>query len=208
MCARYLTFEAWKDAVFFEIAPYTQARPTARQIRPADLAPVFVQKDGHVSAEAMRWGFPMQRSAVIFNARAETLEEKNLFRDAYRLRRCLVPAAGFYEWNSQSGERCFFRGRENEILYMAGIYQEKAEDSRFVIVTTRACAPVSEVHMRMPLVLHAGQAIQWLGNMEQAERLRSSAHIVPLIQEPTAEFLHPVQQYKRNVGRAGSYDRV
>lgn len=207
MCARYLTFDELKDANFFEIAPYTHADRTARQIRPTDLAPVFVQKEGRVCAEGMRWGFPMQRSGVIFNARAETIAEKPLFRDDYRLRRCIVPASGFYEWDSQSGKRYLFRRKENEILYMAGIYQEKEDDARFVIITTNACAPVSEVHMRMPLILHAGQAIPWLENLEQAQRLRSGAHIVPLIRAAEAECRPALQQRKKSIERVGSFAR-
>lgn len=191
MCARYLTFEEWADTAFFELAPYAHTQAPARQIRPADPAPVFIQSGEHISAEAMRWGFPMQRSGVIFNARAETLEEKPLFRDAYRLRRCIVPALGFYEWDSQTGQCYIFRAKGDGIVYMAGIYQEREGNARFVIVTTGACAPVSQVHMRMPLVLQAGQAIRWLESIEQARVLRCGC-TVPLSGEHAAvSSAHP-----------------
>ncbi len=198
MCAKYLTFEEWKDTAFFEIVPYTHVKTPIRQIRPADLAPVFIREEGNISAQAMRWGFPMQRSGVIFNARVETLEDKRLFRDAFQSCRCIVPALGFYEWDAKNGKRHIFRRKEHEILYIAGIYQEIAEDIRFVIITTPACFPVSQVHARMPLVLHAQQAMHWLETIEQARQLCRVPHIQALIDEEILESSNSTQQQEKS----------
>ena len=172
MCARYITFDHRDDGIFFGIAPYIRHPETDMEIRPTDSAPVFVKDADTVCPRQMRWGLPMQRAGVIFNARAETMDEKKLFRDAYHTRRCVVPAFGFYEWDKESGKKYFFRQSDEGILYMAGLYQKNREDERFVVITTQAFGAVAEIHPRMPMLLNPCQAMSWLESLEGAQRLR------------------------------------
>ena len=110
---------------------------------------------------AMRWGFPGREGQVIFNARAETAAEKPLFQDSLALRRCVVPAGGFYEWNSRK-EKVRFTGVGEQPLFLAGFYRRFEEENRFVILTVPANASMAPVHDRMPLVLAPEEAAAWV----------------------------------------------
>jgi len=183
MCARYLTFkEGRDDDLFFGITSSRYDPQQLKEIHPTDTAPVFVQEGNLITARAMKWGLPMQRAGVIFNARAETLEEKKLFRESFYFRRCAVPAWGFYEWDHESGRRYIFRDKNDTPVYMAGIYQPAADGFRFVVVTTQASTPVDEIHVRMPLILRPDQALKWLDSAETAHNLLK-IHAASLIKE-------------------------
>lgn len=172
MCARYITFNHRDDDIFFGIAPFGRRITEANEIHPKDEAPVFVRNEDIICIQNMQWGLPMQRSGVIFNARAETIDEKKLFKDSYLLRRCVVPAYGFFEWDKVSGRQYVFHVQEDSIVYMAGIYQLNFNIPRFVIITTQSSDPVSSIHPRMPLLFNAKQAMDWLESSEQAQKLR------------------------------------
>ncbi len=119
---------------------------------------------------AMRWGFPGQNGQLIFNARSETAAEKPLFRESLALRRCVIPAGGFYEWNSRK-EKVRFTGEEGQPLFLAGFYRRFEEENRFVILTVPANASMAPVHDRMPLVLAPAAAEAWILDGSQTARL-------------------------------------
>ena len=75
MCTQYLT---WQDAASFEILPYSHTGKPTAQIRPQDCAPVFIQEEKMIVSRVMRWGFPLQRGALLFGAQAETVQERSL----------------------------------------------------------------------------------------------------------------------------------
>ena len=88
------------------------------------------------------------------------------------MRRCVIPAFGFYEWDGKSGRKYMLRSESRDILYMAGLYQQTGEDSRFVVITTQANGAAADIHSRMPLIFNPGQAIAWLESLEKAQNLR------------------------------------
>jgi putative SOS response-associated peptidase YedK len=111
------------------------------------------------------------------NARAETLSERPAFRDAFRSRRCVIPADGFFEWRGPKGKRepLWFHAAEGELLLFGGLYEgwrdpETAAFRRtFTIVTTGANDLVRPIHDRMPLILPASSVEAWLtGNEPEA----------------------------------------
>lgn len=86
------------------------------EVFPSDGAPVLVLREGKVVPAVMGWGFPgMQAGRNVINARAETAEERPMFRDGVAARRCVVPATGFYEWDADifsvcpPGRSCIWR---------------------------------------------------------------------------------------------------
>ena len=95
-----------------------------------------------------------------------------MFRDSARSRRCLVPAAGFYEWNRQK-EKAVFSRPDGDPLLMAGLCQPDpgGAGGRFVILTTDANSSVLPVHPRMPLILERGQWKNWLFDGGEVENL-------------------------------------
>ncbi len=121
-----------------------------------------------------RWGLipSWARDVTIgnrmFNARAETVAEKPSFRNAYRRRRCLVPASGFYEWRLENGRKqpycCHI---DHQLFSMAGIWEhwqdaEGNEIQSCAVITTEARGAMAELHQRMPVYIAPRDYADWL----------------------------------------------
>ena len=133
----------------------------AGDIRPSDAALVLNQREHHLKAEQMNWGFPgFQGKGLLINARAEGVLEKKTFRESVLHRRCVIPAKGFYEWNK--GKEKFHFERKEPVLFMAGCFNQFQGQNRFVILTTEANISVSMVHDRMPLILEPQEVKDWV----------------------------------------------
>ena len=145
-------------------------------IAPSQMIPVVRETaEGRVLA-LLKWGLipwwakDAHIGAKLANARAESLASKPAFRDAYRHRRCLVPADAFYEWKPVAGRKqpyCI-RMRDHALFGMAGLWEHwVAPDGQVVgsctIVTVDANALVGELHDRMPLILAPADYDAWLG---------------------------------------------
>ena len=115
------------------------------------------------------------------NARAETLTERPAFRDAFRQRRCVVPADGFFEWTGpkQARRPLWFHQPEGGLIYFAGLYESwrptTADEWQrsFTIVTTEANALMAPVHDRMPVLLTPDRIDDWLYADAEEPLLRS-----------------------------------
>ena len=136
------------------------------EIRPTDKAPVLTVSNGNVRPELYSWGWRIPGSLVI-NARAETAAEKPLFRDSLVFGRCVVPSAGFWEWDGEK-QKYFFTFPGENALYMAGLYAVRDGTPRYCILTTEPNASMRGVHSRMPLVLRREQVSLWLRQPEAA----------------------------------------
>lgn len=123
----------------------------------------------------MRWGFvphwykTVSNGPLLINARAETIAEKPAFRTACRERRCLIPTAGFYEWDRAGDEKLpwFIHRADGAPMVMAGIWQEwDRGDAPLVtcaIVTTEAEGTMARIHNRIPVILEPEHWALWLG---------------------------------------------
>jgi putative SOS response-associated peptidase YedK len=115
------------------------------------------------------WAKDARRAAQQINARAETLETSPAFREAFRSRRCLVPADGFFEWTGSKAQRrpIWYHRPDGKLILFAGLYEawRPSEDEwqrTFTIVTTDANGLVRPVHDRMPVILSPEAADAWL----------------------------------------------
>lgn len=136
-------------------------RMAAGDVHPSEEALVLLGEGGRVYCRRQRWGFPgFQGTQVIVNARSESAMEKPLFRDSILHRRAVVPAAGFYEWNSRKEKSRFYK--KGQPLLMAGCSRQYEDGAHFVILTTAANASMKPVHDRMPLLLEWEEAAKWL----------------------------------------------
>jgi putative SOS response-associated peptidase YedK len=126
--------------------------------------------------EAMRWGFlphwyeTVGDGPLLINARAESIADKPAFRCAARERRCLVPAAGFYEWTKDAdGNRLpwFITRRDGCSMVFAGIWQDWDRGGQahrsVAIVTCAATDEMARIHHRMPVILAPEDWAKWLG---------------------------------------------
>jgi len=119
------------------------------------------------------WARDPSIGARLFNARAETVDTKPSFRSAFKRRRCLVVADGFYEWSARSrGHRPYWfhptlHPREAPLLAFAGLFEHWAMETgpaieSCTVVTTDANADLAGVHARMPVVLARPAWRAWL----------------------------------------------
>lgn len=136
-----------------------------------------VPNDGTYKADFFVWGLipswakdPSIGSRLI-NARAETLAEKPAFRGAYKYRRCLILANGFYEWQAQPGTKAkvphFIHLKSGEPFALAGLWErwlaaDGSEVQSAAIITTEPNELMSALHSRMPVILPGSGYAQWL----------------------------------------------
>ena len=187
MCGRFTLFVDPKDLM--EAFPGFEAplEWTPRyNIAPSQPVAV-IPNDGQNKIEFFQWGLipswakdPKIGNRMI-NARAETLAEKPSFRAAYRRRRCLVLADGFYEWRKEPGRRAktpmYIRLRSGQPFAFAGLWETwRSPGDRTIfscnIITTEPNPLVAEIHNRMPVILEPQAYDLWLDPAEQSpERL-------------------------------------
>jgi len=126
------------------------------------------------------------------NARSETAFEKPSFRNSIKSRRCIIPSTGFYEWQHDGKKKIpwFIRIKDMEIFSIAGIWDEWSDRSTgeiyrgFSILTTEANPVMARIHntkKRMPVILKAGNEMQWISNEISKETIVSSC--VPLSED-------------------------
>ena len=124
-----------------------------------------------LTPQILQWGFPgFDKGKLLINARAESVKDRPTFSRSFEQGRCVLPAAGFYEWD-RSKEKVTFTVPDRPILYLAGIWRPYGPEKRFVILTREANASMAPVHDRMPLILTREEVAPWVGERAEAERL-------------------------------------
>lgn len=115
------------------------------------------------------WAKDTSMGARLINARSETVREKPAFRQAFKQRRCIIPADGFYEWQRTEGRKqpFFFQMRDESPFGFAGLWEQwKGEEGQVInsctILTTAANEVLRHVHDRMPVILHPDDYSLWL----------------------------------------------
>jgi putative SOS response-associated peptidase YedK len=131
------------------------------------------------------WAKDSSRAGQAINAKSETVESTPTFREAFRKRRCVVPADGFYEWTGGRSARqpMWIRRRDGQLLLFAGLYEEwkPADGDRettFTILTCAANATMAAVHNRMPVILSDRDADDWM-NPREAEPIALKRMLIP-----------------------------
>lgn len=175
MCGRFIqctSGEALAERFHLPIIPDLTPR---YNVAPSQSVGVIrVTHAGHREFVALRWGLvpawsPEPRTAYsTFNARAETVADKPTYRHAFRRRRCLIPADGFYEWR-RVGKRkqpyCI-APTDGEPFAFAGLWERWERDETVVesctIVVTTANATIAPLHDRMPVILALADEARWL----------------------------------------------
>lgn len=135
------------------------------------------------------WAKDENFSAKLINARAETVQEKPAFKEAFKERRCLIPATGFYEWKQEGGRKqpYFVKMKNGRLFAMAGIWeswQSPAGETieSCAIITTEANTTVGKIHDRMPAIFPENSYGLWLSTTNDGKALR--------------DFLRPYDPFK------------
>ncbi|MBM3691117.1 MAG: SOS response-associated peptidase [Actinobacteria bacterium] len=174
MCGRYTAIADLREVVTAMgvdevIASIGEPR---YNIAPTQEVSAVIESAGVRQLDLFTWGLVLPWSKLapsnLINARVESVTQKPSFREAIRYRRCLIPATGWYEWQStvlsaRKKQPFYFHSNSSNILAFAGIYviNEKAEKS-FAIITQPANEVVIAIHDRMPLILDSSGFSDWL----------------------------------------------
>lgn len=169
MCARYSLhspLDRLQDVFGFTDAPPLEPR---YNIAPSqEVLAVRLAVDGEREAVLLKWGVSVPHvAAPLVNARSETAAEKPAFRDAFRTRRCLVLADGFYEWRHEGAAKqpFFIAAPDHEPLGLAALYEPERgpqAPATCVILTTRSNETVAVLHDRMPVIVPREHQAAWL----------------------------------------------
>ena len=155
---------------------------TSGEIFPSDIVPVLANsRKQDVQPFAMRWGYAFPNGRPIINARSETAAQKPMFKDGMRQRRCAIPASHYFEWERHGAARTKYaiRPAHADTLYLAGIYHLENHDGvivpAFTILTRDAASGIVFIHPRMPVLLPADAAPDWLNPGYNAEEVIAAA---------------------------------
>jgi putative SOS response-associated peptidase YedK len=135
------------------------------------------------------WATDNSRASQCINAKAETLEERRAFREAFLQRRCVVPADGFYEWRGPKAQRepLWIHPADGGLLLFAGLYEawqpkRGKQQWTFTIITSAANALLKPIHDRMPVILDDRDAEDWM-NPNEAQPARLKRLLAPAPEE-------------------------
>ncbi len=178
MCGRFAFYSpAEATAALFGVRGAMPVEPRYNIAPTQFIAAIRTADDDDRELAMLRWGLvpfwakdPSIGNRMI-NARAETVAEKPAFRAAYRHRRCIVLADGFYEWRREGDAKTpyFITLATGGAFALAGLWEKwhdkdaDAELQSATLITTAANEFMAAVHHRMPMVLEPDRAADWLG---------------------------------------------
>jgi len=178
MCGRYVLKRKDLEALMEQLGVKDPREFVSRyNIAPSTMIPAIRMSadDGKREAVALQWGLvpwwskDAKNGAKLSNARAEGIEAKPAFREAVRKRRCVVPASGFYEWQTvgRLKQPWFFQMRDENPFVFAGLWERwRSEDGVELqtcsLITTTPNDLVRPLHDRMPVILRGGTIDTWL----------------------------------------------
>jgi putative SOS response-associated peptidase YedK len=160
--------------------------PPRQHVTPNSPMAIVRMEQGKRHFALVRWGFipswtkEIKPGKPLINARGETVAEKPSFRNAFKRRRCLIPADGFYEWQGDipgKKQAWFIERRDKGLMAFAGLWEhwmgsDGSELETGVIITTDANPQVGTFHPRSPVVIEPEDFETWLaGDVEDALKL-------------------------------------
>ena len=181
MCGRYSeTVDPMELAAVLSIDLCTYEFTPRPMIAPTQTAPVILRENGRTELRPMRWGLiphwadDEKIGSKLINARSETAAQKPAFREAWRQRRCLIPADGFYEWKREGKAKkpMLITANPGGLFAFAGLWETwKQPDGSWLltcaIITTSANEFMTSIHDRMPVILPREFEASWLDPEEQ-----------------------------------------
>lgn len=179
MCGRfalYSSFSAIKE--YADILNEIGELEANFNVAPGQIIPIVMKRADDNILEVARWGllpFWAKDPKIgyrMINTRAETINQKPSFKAAFRYRRCLIPANGFYEWKKPEKQPFFIRLKDRELFTFAGIWEEwHHPDGSSLrtcsIITTEPNEIMQNIHDRMPVILFGEDEEKWLRQNEQ-----------------------------------------
>jgi putative SOS response-associated peptidase YedK len=192
MCGRATYKLTWEEIVALyrlTLGPAPHNFQPRFNVCPTTTIDAIVAEDGKRELIRARWGLvpgwwkkPLKElKLATFNARAETVDEKPMFRSAFKRKRCLIPVSGYYEWQDTPGGKqpWYFTARDGSpALSIAGLWDEWTNPETgkplksCTMIITEPNEFVAEVHDRMPVLLTEQQFDPWLTGEAGVEYLK------------------------------------
>lgn len=172
MCGRYLYSLTNKELK--EIADSAEKNLydnyKTGEIFPTNICPIYIEDDKEIKSVLGRWGLPKwDGKGVIINTRSESMNIKPMYK---KMKRCIVPAAAFYEWKRNNKKDKYIFNKPDDILYMAGLYDiyennqinlfNPQAELNYTIITKDANESVKDIHSRMPVIFSKTEMKEWL----------------------------------------------
>ena len=212
MCGRYtLRSRAEAVAAEFEV-PVLPPYAPRWNISPTQMVPAIRMEAGKPALTNLRWGLipswatDLKKLPLLLNAQSETAATKPSFRSAFKRRRCLVLADGYYEWEKigKLKQPWYHRLKDERPFAFAGLWErwEKGEKpiESCTILTTEANEVAAAVHIRMPMILTREARRVWLDpEIEDAAALQDLLRPYPA-EEMTAYRVNPIVNKAGNEG--------
>ena len=182
MCGRYYVEPESSSELLELIAEAKRKSDEVKtgEVFPSDTAAVIANnRQLKPTVFPMRWGFERRGGGLVINARGETASEKQLFRESAQLRRCLIPASCYFEWERRADGKVKYaiRPRGKELLYLGGLYTKPEPGALpcFTILTREAADGISFIHDRMPVIVPKEKEADWLSQQLTLDELLEDA---------------------------------
>ncbi len=214
MCGRFVQFSSLRTlASHFPIDSAVDDIRSSYNIAPTQEVLAIVRQNGR-RLEKFRWGLvpswskDLTAASRLINARSETASQKPSFRAAFKRRRCLIMADGFYEWQGEKGRKqpYFISLPTKQPFGFAGLWETwKPKDAAAMtpfyrsctILTTAASKSVRSIHHRMPVILQPEVYDAWLDpdlqDVQQLEMMLQHHHLRDMQSHPVSKLVNRVQ---------------
>jgi putative SOS response-associated peptidase YedK len=223
MCGRFVGFRPIQELKKHFPIDFANAKVSPNyNVAPTQEILAIIQRDGKNHLEKLYWGLvpfwakDTNIGSRMINARSETAATKPSFRNAFKNRRCLILADGFYEWKGEKGQRqpMFLKLPNGRPFAFAGLWEtwdnqgkEPKPYRSATILTREASESVMPIHNRMPVILKPKAFQPWLDRENQDIRF-----LQDIIQKEVYQKLKSVPVSKQvnsvKVNRAGNIKPV
>lgn len=196
MCCRYymemsptlrpIVEQAQRSRIYTDnVARVAKPVTTEGEVFPGAMVPVLAtSRAGRKTAFPMIWGYNVQGiSRLIVNARSETAQEKQSFKEGWAAHRCVIPASWYYEWEHRlspagkpvTGEKYAIQPRGQQLTWLCGLYRMEDGLPHFVVLTRDSGESIAFLHDRMPLILPEQDVDRWIDPCVNPHMLLDSA---------------------------------
>jgi putative SOS response-associated peptidase YedK len=198
MCGRFAQYSDLRTVARRFGVPEARVRaedgPPRFNIAPsANILAVRLDGEGQRELVRLKWGLvphwsvEPRTSYSTANARAETVDTKPAFRSAFKRRRCLIPADGWFEWqilpDQKTKQPWYYRGQQDAILALAGLWERWEQGSQVLetctVIVGEANAIARPVHERMPVILGERDWDTWMNPDSPAETAKAMLRPCP-----------------------------
>ncbi|MCK4696012.1 MAG: SOS response-associated peptidase [Candidatus Cloacimonetes bacterium] len=184
MCGRFALYSSVQAIVdYAKILNRMQELNPNYNVAPGQRIPVIINKQDGKYFDIFQWGLipfwakDPKIGYKMINSRAETIAEKPSFKYAFKRRRCLIPANGFYEWRKKDKQPFYIHLKDRELFTFAGIWENwKSPEGMNIktcsIITTESNEFMQPIHHRMPVILDREKEFDWISDkMEDSKML-------------------------------------